>query len=82
MIPKRALLLGDVGLRPDGAGVQADFEDTADRLSLRAAGDGVGVVAGPHNLRESPALLPGARKPNGRRIRRPFDSPTGCGGPI
>ena len=38
--------LGDVRLQPEGDGVYAVFEDTADRLLLRAVGDGMGRVAG------------------------------------
>jgi len=38
--------LGDVTLQNDEDGVFAVFEDTADRLLLRAAGDGMGRVAG------------------------------------
>jgi site-specific DNA recombinase len=38
--------LGDVTLQNDEDGVFAVFEDTADRLLLRAVGDGMGLVAG------------------------------------
>jgi len=38
--------LGDIRLQPEGDGVFAVFEDTADRLVLRAVGDGMGRVAG------------------------------------
>jgi len=37
--------LGDVRLQPEAGGVYAVFEDTADRLLLRAVGDGMGLVA-------------------------------------
>ena len=38
--------LGNVTLQNDEDGVFAVFEDTADRLLLRAVGDGMGLVAG------------------------------------
>jgi hypothetical protein len=38
--------LGDVRLQPEGDAVYAVFEDTADRLLLRAVGDGMGRVVG------------------------------------
>ena len=42
--------LGDVRLQPEGDGLYAVFEDTADRLLLRAVGVGLGQVAGARNL--------------------------------
>jgi hypothetical protein len=38
--------LGEVRLQPEADGVYAVFEDTSDRLLLRAVGDGMGRVAG------------------------------------
>ena len=42
--------LGDVRLQPEGDGLYAVFEDTADRLLLRAVDDGMGLVAEARNL--------------------------------
>ncbi|MFA5941399.1 MAG: recombinase family protein [Sinimarinibacterium sp.] len=42
--------LGDIRLVPEEDGVFAVFEDTSERLLMRAVGDGMGLVAGTCNL--------------------------------